>query len=53
MILLFLHISNASSLIVDWMKSEWRVHKHYQYVTYHRDRELITVSEIERKVSKN
>ena len=48
MILLWLYISNASPLIVDLMKSEWRLHE-----IYHADRESIKASEIERKVSEN
>ena len=48
MILLWLYISNASPLIVDLMKSEWRLHE-----IYHEDRESIKASEIERKVSEN
>ena len=48
MILLFLYISNASPLMVDWMKSEWRLHE-----IYHADIESIKASEIEREVSMN
>ena len=47
MFLLWIYISYASPLIVDWMKSEWRLHE-----VYHSERDLIKASEIERKVSK-